>query len=381
MDRDAIIREWFYRLPNGYANAPYSKEEMDTLHEVLRENGLNGSIFAKEEFQLDQAFHDAKPVEEAETDKSDERKDALEVLDMFQSPESFEQHILDKFAMEGQEVGNLTVIYQEILRREDPKLKKWFSEGGKQKPKSGTFPMSATSKEAYEICKSAIVVNGHYSELWFAIEYNGLVKGGVAGDSIISDVDIPPDIGVSLKDYARFSSVNFGKLPRETNVFMQKIIVLFELLTDYKTNISQTRKSLNILLDELSKPEIQKDIDEILKMADKGSVKIIENTAKKIREVLGGRTIDQLIAVFIETFNKLIQEKIQAVEWWGIIAHKTHKVYMESSDQLQRALSSDDDRLNTALSSFEAGNLRVNANKFEEMIKAKDAKAVTKGGE
>ena len=32
MDRDAIIREWFYRLPKGYANAPYSEKEMDTLH-------------------------------------------------------------------------------------------------------------------------------------------------------------------------------------------------------------------------------------------------------------------------------------------------------------------------------------------------------------
>jgi hypothetical protein len=64
MDRDAIIREWFYRLPKGYANAPYSKKEMDTLHEVLEENGLNGSIFVNEVDQLDQAFHDAKPVKD-----------------------------------------------------------------------------------------------------------------------------------------------------------------------------------------------------------------------------------------------------------------------------------------------------------------------------
>ena len=63
MDRDAIIREWFYRLPKGYANAPYSKEEMDTLHEVLEENGLNGSIFVNEVDQLDQAFHDAEEVD------------------------------------------------------------------------------------------------------------------------------------------------------------------------------------------------------------------------------------------------------------------------------------------------------------------------------
>ena len=64
MDRDAIIREWFYRLPKGYANAPYSKDEMDILHKILEENGLNGSIFINEVNQLDQGFLDAKPVED-----------------------------------------------------------------------------------------------------------------------------------------------------------------------------------------------------------------------------------------------------------------------------------------------------------------------------
>jgi len=63
MNQQDIIREWFFRLPNGYANPPYSKKEMDVLHEVLTENGLNGSIFVKEVDQLDQAFHDAKPVD------------------------------------------------------------------------------------------------------------------------------------------------------------------------------------------------------------------------------------------------------------------------------------------------------------------------------
>ena len=66
MDRDAIIREWFYRLPKGYATTPYSKEEMNVLHEVLAENGLNGSVFVNEVDQLDQAFIDAEPPQTKE---------------------------------------------------------------------------------------------------------------------------------------------------------------------------------------------------------------------------------------------------------------------------------------------------------------------------
>lgn len=68
MNQEDIIREWFYRLPKGYAHPPYSKQEMNALHEVLTENGLNGSIFVKEVDQLDQAYHDAVPVEVEETD-------------------------------------------------------------------------------------------------------------------------------------------------------------------------------------------------------------------------------------------------------------------------------------------------------------------------
>jgi len=64
MDREQIIQEWFYRLPNGYATSPYSKEEMDILHTILSENNLNGSVFINEIDQLDQAFHDVKPVED-----------------------------------------------------------------------------------------------------------------------------------------------------------------------------------------------------------------------------------------------------------------------------------------------------------------------------
>ena len=70
MDKNSIIKEWFYRLPNGYANAPYSKAEMDILHKVLEENKLNGSFFTNEVDQLDQAFLDAEPVQdEAEVEK------------------------------------------------------------------------------------------------------------------------------------------------------------------------------------------------------------------------------------------------------------------------------------------------------------------------
>ena len=51
MDKEAIIREWFFRLPKGYAEPPYTKTEMNILHKVLEENGMNGSVFVNEEIE------------------------------------------------------------------------------------------------------------------------------------------------------------------------------------------------------------------------------------------------------------------------------------------------------------------------------------------
>ena len=38
-----ILREWFYRLPNGYAIEPYSDVEIQVLEQVLTENGINST--------------------------------------------------------------------------------------------------------------------------------------------------------------------------------------------------------------------------------------------------------------------------------------------------------------------------------------------------
>jgi hypothetical protein len=60
MDFDYIVREWFYRLPKGYADAPYTEEELRILDKVLTENNISLS----EVDELDQAFLDAEPVED-----------------------------------------------------------------------------------------------------------------------------------------------------------------------------------------------------------------------------------------------------------------------------------------------------------------------------
>ena len=45
MDIDKIIREWFFKLPMGYAEQPYSEDELQTLAEVLVEHKVDLPLF------------------------------------------------------------------------------------------------------------------------------------------------------------------------------------------------------------------------------------------------------------------------------------------------------------------------------------------------
>tara|TARA_Y100000310_G_scaffold34972_1_gene33117 strand:+ start:272 stop:1417 length:1146 start_codon:yes stop_codon:yes gene_type:complete len=72
MDKESILREWFYRLPKGYANVPYTKAEMDILHEVLAENGLNGSVFVNELDEPSDKFRDTLDYDDEDNYYGDE---------------------------------------------------------------------------------------------------------------------------------------------------------------------------------------------------------------------------------------------------------------------------------------------------------------------
>lgn len=60
---DTVLREWFYRLPKGFAVAPYTNEELSVLNVVLLEYGFEP--LATEADLVDQAFNDAEEVEES----------------------------------------------------------------------------------------------------------------------------------------------------------------------------------------------------------------------------------------------------------------------------------------------------------------------------
>jgi len=109
MDFDKLVKEWFYRLPRGYADAPYSQEELAVLDEVMTEQGVSlpEAELEKEKFtepdqmrnevdQLDQAFNDAKPVKE-EIDTTLPVEEKIQIIkDTLQQEVQLEDALIDK---------------------------------------------------------------------------------------------------------------------------------------------------------------------------------------------------------------------------------------------------------------------------------------------
>ena len=353
---DKIAEEWSHRVGIIDKNNPLHVIE---LKKILNKHKLEESVI--DQYISNLLGEKSKTQTSTTTNK------------YFKDEIDFGQHILKKFAYGGQAIGNLNAVYFNIFSqyssKDQEKILKFFKDGGKNKVKAGSFGLKSISKNVYELCKSAQVVNGHFSELWFAIHYNGLVKGGVAGETgIISDVELSDGSGVSLKDYAKIGNVNFGKLPNLTNQVFQKMLSLFQLLSNKKVNISQTRASMNKLLDMMDDTKMQSDIQSIIDLSKTTSIPLIKRIGEQIINTLGGRPIDQLIDIFVETVDKLIDEKVLEVKWWGII-EKGGTVHMETSTGIADALKSKNRRLSDSIGSFEGLNLRVNAKKIMQAIK------------
>jgi hypothetical protein len=98
MDFDKLVKEWFYRLPKGYADAPYSQEELAVLDEVMVEAKLDKETFTEpdqmrnEVDQLDQAFNDAEEVKEEIISEDTKYSDIVDLLD--QSKDRLDQNDL-----------------------------------------------------------------------------------------------------------------------------------------------------------------------------------------------------------------------------------------------------------------------------------------------
>ena len=286
-----------------------------------------------------------------------------------ESSSSLEQILKSKYVVQGQDVLNIDNFYSSLIK--SPNSKKLFEliqNSGNKKLRSVHDSIEGLEKELFDIIMGTIKIpNGEPSELWFAIMYNGQIKGGVAGDTgITSDVDIDGQ-GVSLKNYSKISTIDFGSLSKTVEELLRDSINLFQILTGGRVTKTLTRSSINNILGLIDSPSVASDIEKILKLAETTDIEAIKRLALQIENNLDERDPRSIVAKFCNGIDFNIKTKLNEVKWWVTIHNGI--CYIESSQELYDKLRCIDNRLSSAISSFKDLHLFVNGNVlFREVI-------------
>lgn len=294
----------------------------------------------------------------------------------FRSAEAFDAYIRKRYLSENQIVTGLNALYNEIILSDmSNELENLIiSETGKSL-KAGEYSISGIEGELYDILKRTVkITNGHETELWFAIVFNGVVVGA---KGLTPDVEVGSET-ISLKDYTE-TTFDFGTLDDLTSEHLNSFLSLAQLFTSAKLNKSKTRESINAILNELETPEMEAQIKDLLELSKTSKLPVIKNLGVKITSLLnttnGNKAIHNLVVKFCNEIDRLLEAKIKDASWWGMIIIKSRKLYLEEASSVYNSLKcTPDHRLSDAISTFKGDHMFVAGSKLGSKVSGKKDK-------
>jgi hypothetical protein len=332
----------------------------------MSKNILERITLTKEDIHgmINDAMKNSKSKEN--TDKVDSTTDISDdfgKIDPFSTFETFSNFIRKRYFPKGQSISGLDAFYKEvILSKNSDEIKNLISSEKTNKTlQQGEYPIDGTEADLYNIISDTIKIkNGHESELWFAIVFKGLVVGsrGETPDVLVKDDTI------SLKDYTN-NVFDFGSLDSDTIKHLNKFISLAVLLTNLEVKSSLTVPSINLILDKLETEEMQSQVKDILELSKTSNIPAIDNLANQIKSLLNissdinKKGIHNLVVTFCNDIDRLLEMKIKAAKWWGMILNK--KLYLESSESVFDSIKCTENyRLSNAIAQFKSNHIYVN---------------------
>ena len=342
MTIDSIITEWSYRLPKGYPTQP---KDYKLLYDVILEMTDLTPLEAQHIVNRAQGIRENIITEQSEITNS----------------QSFEQYIMSKFSVEGQQIIGLNGMYDAVMNSpESDQLIELITGPTQMRLATGVIPIRGIYSVLYNIIKNTIKIpNGDESELWFAIAFGGLVKGAVAGESgIEADIEVG-DQTISLKNYEK-TTFDFGSLPTEGVQLLNGFLEMAKLLTGQDINKTKGRGDINRVLEFLDNEKTESDIRQIIEMGATSDIALIKNIGSKLQSFYTlDDNLDTMIHAFCNIVDKMVNHKIRSVGWWGMIIKSNETLFLESSEELAPLLMCRNDRLSPAIANFHQNKLFV----------------------
>jgi hypothetical protein len=295
---------------------------------------------------------------------------------MFLDAQEFEQFVLNTYSVPGQQLIGLRGMYnviQQLNETDKNAVLDIINKPANLTLRTGVTPIRGSFEILYDIIRDTIKIpNGDESELWFAIVYDGKVKGAVAGDSgIEADIEIGNQT-VSLKNYNR-TIFDFGSLDGESTEQLNSFIELAKLLTGQDISKSKGRDQINNILAMLDDPTVEREIQELIDMRTTTHIKMIQRIGDKLNDLLNSaEDIDSIIQSFCRNIDALLARKINSVDWWGMIIKPNKTLFLESSADLYQVLKCTKNyRLSPAIANFHQNHLFVMGSQMSTQITTK----------
>jgi len=291
----------------------------------------------------------------------------------FDDAQSFEQYIMSKFSVEGQQIIGLNGMYDAVMNSpESDQLIELITGPTQMRLATGVVPIRGTYETLYDIIKNTIKIpNGDESELWFAIAYGGLVKGAVAGESgIEADIEVG-DQTISLKNYEK-TTFDFGSLPTEGVQLLNNFLEMAKLLTGTEINKSKGRDQINQVLNFLDNEKTEADIRNIIEMGRTSDIALLKNIGTRLESFYTlDDNLDTMIHAFCNIVDKMVAYKIRSVGWWGMIIKSNKTLFLEASDEIAPLLMCRNDRLSPAIANFHQNKLFVMGSQLNTKVSKK----------
>jgi hypothetical protein len=356
MTVNSILTEWRFRLPKGY---PTTDADYKTLYDVIMEMTTLSPLEAQH--IVARAKGEVSVLIE-QTENS-----------QFATSAEFEQYIISKFAVAGQQIIGLNGMYDAIMQHANSEdLIRLITTPSTLRLATGVVPIRGMYEVLYDIIKNTIKIpNGDESELWFAIAYGGLVKGAVAGEAgIEADIEVG-DQTISLKNYEK-TTFDFGSLPSEGVQLLNGFLEMAKLLTGTEINKSKGRDQINSVLNFLDNEKTESDIRRVIQLGNETDIPMLQNISTKLQSFYQlDDNLDTMIHAFCSIVDKMVTHKINSVGWWGMIIKSNKTLFLEASAELAPLLMCRNDRLSPAIANFHQNKLFVMGSQLNTKVSKK----------
>ncbi len=340
MNVKELINEWFYRLPRGYAEPPYTTEELNTLEVILKEWNISNfktvlSYLSETDKELPQKTDDSGGEPEPEPETHESNEDFRNLLDSF---EQFSDIVNRRYVSTGIEVKNLDEFFKKISGLPDSlrdQMRRIIGKRTNRDLLGGTFKMGQYEKMLYDIVKDTVIIeNSHPYVLWLAMVLNGKVKGTAGSSSVSSNVVIDQS-NVYIGNFHN-EVISFGTIDPEIASILSILVNLGEVIDGTKLD-EFSKSNINELLKKLSDDSNKEELDQFLNLSNTTKLTAIKSLSNAIKTSLENHDINSLPEKFCQLLDSFISKVLADVQYW--ITIRGDMCYMAAGDTLYPSLN------------------------------------------